>query len=181
MGPGHVTGRLLRWRRHPRNPADSPAGAAAPASGHVLGSAVLLLVAAISGQALPQLTALLLAAAMGAVNVSTPVRARLPGLTYMTGTLVKLGQALGGAIIGLATGSDRGGYRMLWTRYALLWLMITIGSLGASYLSAAGFGQPVDSCCRHACLGELGANPEQRASKGPDASPTAERIPTEIE
>ena len=94
-------------------------------------SAALLLAAAISGNFLPQLTALLLAAAMGVVNVSYTRSGEVSlGLTYMTGTLVKLGQALGGAIIGLATGSDRGGYRMLWMRYAVLWLMITMGSLG---------------------------------------------------
>lgn len=94
-------------------------------------SAALLLSAAISGNFLPQLTALLLAAAMGVVNVSYTRSGEVSlGLTYMTGTLVKLGQALGGAIIGLATGSDRGGYRMLWMRYAVLWLMITMGSLG---------------------------------------------------
>ncbi|PQZ83709.1 MULTISPECIES: YoaK family protein [unclassified Arthrobacter] len=94
-------------------------------------SAALLLSAAISGNFLPQLTALLLAAAMGLVNVSYTRSGEVSlGLTYMTGTLVKLGQALGGAIIGLATGSDRGGYRMLWMRYAVLWLMITMGSLG---------------------------------------------------
>ncbi|WP_443463570.1 YoaK family protein [Glutamicibacter arilaitensis] len=94
-------------------------------------SAMLLLAAAISGYFLPQLTALLLAAAMGVVNVSYSRSGEVSlGLTYMTGTLVKLGQALGGAIIGLATGSDRGVYRLLWTRYALLWLMITLGSLG---------------------------------------------------
>lgn len=136
-------------------------------------SAVLLLAAAISGQALPQLTALLLAAAMGAVNVSYTRSGEVAlGLTYMTGTLVKLGQALGGAIIGLATGSDRGGYRMLWTRYALLWLMITIGSLGGvlAYLRL-GLGSLWIVAAGMLAWASLALIQEQRASKGPDASP----------
>lgn len=94
-------------------------------------SSALLLCAALSGNFQPQLTAVLLAAAMGVVNVSYTRSGEVSlGLTYMTGTLVKLGQALGGAIIGVATGSNQGVSRMLWLRYASLWLMITLGSLG---------------------------------------------------
>lgn len=59
-----------------------------------------------------------------------------PRWARSTGTLVKLGQHLGGAILGLLTGSDRGSGRLLWVRYAVLWAMITLGSLAGvfSYL-----------------------------------------------
>lgn len=94
-------------------------------------SAALLLTAAATGSAFPHATALLLAGAMGVVNVSYTRSGEVSlGLTYMTGTLVKLGQALGGAILGLLTGSNQGTIRLLWLRYAVLWVMITIGSLG---------------------------------------------------
>ncbi|MBP2398280.1 YoaK family protein [Glutamicibacter protophormiae] len=78
--------------------------------------------------------ACLLAASMGAVNVSYTRSGEVSlGLTYMTGTLVKLGQHLGGAILGLLTGSDRGAGRLLWVRYAVLWAMITLGSLAGVF------------------------------------------------
>lgn len=94
-------------------------------------SAALLLTAAATAIIQPHLTALLLAAAMGVVNVSYTRSGEVSlGLTYMTGTLVKLGQALGGAILGLVTGSNQGVSRLLWLRYAVLWAMITVGSLG---------------------------------------------------
>lgn len=97
-------------------------------------SAVLLLSAAISGSGHPQFTALLLAAAMGVVNVSYTRSGEVSlGLTYMTGTLVKLGQALGSAIIAWTMGTNRGIYRQLWLRYAVLWLMISVGSLGGVF------------------------------------------------
>ncbi|WP_159613521.1 YoaK family protein [Glutamicibacter sp. JC586] len=94
-------------------------------------SSALLLTAAVTGAAHPHVTALLLAAAMGVVNVSYSRSGEVSlGLTYMTGTLVKLGQAIGGALLGLLAGTQRSAVRLLWLRYALLWLMITLGSLG---------------------------------------------------
>lgn len=94
-------------------------------------SATLLLGAAISGSSHPHVTALLLAGAMGVVNVSYTRSGEVSlGLTYMTGTLVKLGQAIGEALHGLVTGTPHGAVRLLWLRYAVLWLMITLGSLG---------------------------------------------------
>ena len=136
-------------------------------------SAALLLGAAVSGYFMPQLTALLLAAAMGVVNVSYTRSGEVSlGLTYMTGTLVKLGQALGGAIIGLATGSDRGTYRLLWTRYALLWLMITVGSLGGvlAYLRL-GLGSLWIVAGGMLAWASLALVQELRAAKDPGASP----------
>ena len=51
------------------------------------------------------------------------------GLTYMTGTLVKMGQHIANAITG--------GEKRLWRRYAMLWLSLTTGSIigGFAYLS----------------------------------------------
>lgn len=92
-------------------------------------SAILLLSAALIGDQQGILTACLLAAAMGAVNVSYTRSGEVSlGLTYMTGTLVKLGQHLAGAL----SGSNRA----LWVPYAVLWLMITLGSMAGalSYL-----------------------------------------------
>jgi uncharacterized membrane protein YoaK (UPF0700 family) len=67
----------------------------------------------------------LLAAALGAMNTAYTRRGEVSvGLTYMTGTLVKLGQHLVRAIMG-----ERG---TLWARYLLLWVMITIGALAGA-------------------------------------------------
>ena len=43
------------------------------------------------------------------------------GLTYMTGTLVKLGQRIAGALMG--------GPRLAWLPYALLWLGLVTGAV----------------------------------------------------
>jgi uncharacterized membrane protein YoaK (UPF0700 family) len=70
--------------------------------------------------------AVLLAAAMGALNV---VFQRGGGMsipiTYMTGTLVRLGQALAGALMGIA---PRGG----WLPYLLLWSGLMLGAGGGA-------------------------------------------------
>lgn len=89
-------------------------------------SAILLLAAAILGTSGQSLTACLLAAAMGAVNVSYTRSGEVSlGLTYMTGTLVKLGQHLAGAL--------SGANRSLWVPYAILWAMITLGSVCGAF------------------------------------------------
>ncbi|PCC29065.1 hypothetical protein CIK76_09015 [Glutamicibacter sp. BW80] len=89
-------------------------------------SATLLLCAAVLGAAGNVLTACLLAAAMGAVNVSYTRSGEVSlGLTYMTGTLVKLGQHLAGAL--------SGANRALWVPYAILWAMITLGSVCGAF------------------------------------------------
>ncbi|AMK17744.1 MULTISPECIES: YoaK family protein [Sphingobium] len=55
------------------------------------------------------------------------------GVTYMTGTLVKLGQGIGNALVG----GDRTG----WLPYALLWTGLMAGALMAAFLHAV---LPVD-------------------------------------
>lgn len=87
-------------------------------------SSGLLLLSALS--TLPpgdsRITAPLMAAAMGVMNVTYTRRGEVSvGLTYMTGTLVKLGQHLTTAL--------SGGSRTMWIPYAVLWSMITIGAL----------------------------------------------------
>ena len=85
-------------------------------------SAGFLMLAAALGGAGGRWTACALAAAMGAVNVSYTRAGEVSvGLTYMTGTLVKLGQQLAAAL--------SGGHRALWVPYFVLFSMITVGSL----------------------------------------------------
>jgi uncharacterized membrane protein YoaK (UPF0700 family) len=73
-----------------------------------------------------QAGAVLLAAAMGALNV---VFQRDGGMsipiTYMTGTLVRLGQSLAGALMGTAP-------RTAWLPYLLLWGGLMCGAAGGA-------------------------------------------------
>ena len=70
--------------------------------------------------------AVLLAAAMGALNV---VFQRGGGMsipiTYMTGTLVRFGQSLAGALMGIAP-------RTGWVTYLLLWSGLMVGAAGGA-------------------------------------------------
>jgi uncharacterized membrane protein YoaK (UPF0700 family) len=92
--------------------------------------AALLTVAAITADRAPALVvAALLAAGMGAVNV-TFTRDRMVsfGVTYMTGALVKAAQG--------AVGSLWGERRAGWWRYLVLWSAIVVGALGGALVSA---------------------------------------------
>ena len=76
------------------------------------------------------LASAIMAVAMGAENVIFERDGEVSiGLTYMTGTLVKMGQHIANAITG--------GEKRLWRRYAMLWLSLTTGSIigGFAYLS----------------------------------------------
>lgn len=106
--------------------------------------AVLLLSAAIAQTARCNiLTVALLCSAMGASNAIFQRDGEVSiGVTYMTGTLVKLGYKLADAI--------RGQDRTAWAPYFLLWLALVIGGVAgaiifakaptASLWIAAGFG-----------------------------------------
>ncbi|MBG0738272.1 DUF1275 domain-containing protein [Paeniglutamicibacter antarcticus] len=84
----------------------------------------------------------MMAFAMGAENVVFERDGEVSiGLTYMTGTLVKMGQRIASALAG--------GERLAWLRYFLLWFALTCGSvlgglayhalnLDALWLAAAG-------------------------------------------
>ncbi|AIY03541.1 hypothetical protein ART_3942 [Arthrobacter sp. PAMC 25486] len=72
----------------------------------------------------------MMAVAMGAENVIFERDGEVSiGLTYMTGTLVKMGQHIANALTG--------GEKRLWRRYLLLWLSLTTGSIigGLAYLA----------------------------------------------
>ena len=84
--------------------------------------ATVLLLAAITGS-LHQagIAGALVAFAMGAVNSTFAHEGGLPvGLTYMTGTLVRVGQAL--TVLPIA------GHRLDWLPYALHWLALIAGA-----------------------------------------------------
>ena len=64
----------------------------------------------------------LLAAAMGVVNTSYVKKGEVTiGLTYMTGTLVKIGQYFVAAL--------KGGEHSRWLKYLSLWAMISVGGV----------------------------------------------------
>ena len=73
---------------------------------------------------------LLLAAAMGAENTVFERRGEVAiGVTYMTGTLVKLGQHIAAALTG--------GARFGWVRYLGLWLGLVAGATAGAFCFAA--------------------------------------------
>jgi len=80
------------------------------------------------------LAVLFVAAAMGAENTTFERDGEVSiGLTYMTGTLVKLGQRIAGALTG--------GPRLAWLPYALLWLGLVAGAIaGAMVWPLVGLG-----------------------------------------
>lgn len=93
--------------------------------------AVVGLLLAIAG-ALGQLdflpgTAVAMALAMGVENTVFDKADQLPvGLTYMTGTLVKLGQAVAGAFLNEA--------QFAWLPYLLHWIGLTLGAIAGALL-----------------------------------------------
>jgi uncharacterized membrane protein YoaK (UPF0700 family) len=101
----------------------------------VLGLVTMLLAgAAALGQfGLPRLAVLLMAAAMGAENAIFEREGEVSiGLTYMTGTLVKLGQRAAATLLG--------GPPWQWLPYLLLWIGLVAGvALGAAVHAAVGF------------------------------------------
>jgi uncharacterized membrane protein YoaK (UPF0700 family) len=74
----------------------------------------------------------IVALAMGAENVAFAGQGQVVALTYMTGTLVKVGQAVAAAF--------SGGERWGWVPFALMWIgLITGGAAGAWAALAIGF------------------------------------------
>lgn len=83
-------------------------------------AAALAIAAAIAPRAPGLMTFALVAFAMGAVNLMFEADGEVRvGLTYMTGTLVKLGQRIGVAL----SGGDRWG----WLPYLMLWASLIAG------------------------------------------------------
>lgn len=109
---GTVVGKIRQWERRVL----------------VLSTSTLLLLLAALGS-IPDgagwTTAPLMAAAMGSMNVTYTRGGEVSvGLTYMTGTLVKMAQQLVAAF--------SGGSRTMWIPYAVLWSMITSGALAGA-------------------------------------------------
>jgi uncharacterized membrane protein YoaK (UPF0700 family) len=105
------------------------AGARRPPAVLLLVTAALALAAAIAPAAPPLATFALVASAMGAVNMVFEANGDVRlGLTYMTGTLVRIGQRLALAL--------SGGDRWAWAPFALLWL----GLIGGAVAGALLFG-----------------------------------------
>ena len=75
-----------------------------------------------------------MAAAMGCANTVFQREGEVSiGVTYMTGTLVKLGQRIADAL--------RGGDRLGWTAYLLLWISLMAGAVaGAASYTWIGLG-----------------------------------------
>jgi uncharacterized membrane protein YoaK (UPF0700 family) len=82
----------------------------------------------------PWLAAIAMALAMGAENAVFEIDGEVRiGLTYMTGTLVKLGQRITAALLG--------GDRFGWVPYLLLWMGLAAGGLaGAMTYARMGVG-----------------------------------------
>jgi uncharacterized membrane protein YoaK (UPF0700 family) len=90
---------------------------------------LLLIAAALNDLAAPGWAIGCMALAMGAENAVFDRDGEVSiGLTYMTGTLVKLGQRVTAALLG--------GDRWAWAPYAVLWLGLVLGALtgGLVYL-----------------------------------------------
>lgn len=110
---GSLIGRLGGWRRQPMI---------------LLLVALLIALGAVAGAwGAPAIATMLVAAAMGAENTTFERDGEVAiGLTYMTGTLVKLGQRIARAL--------SGGPKMDWAPYALLWLGLASGAITGAML-----------------------------------------------
>jgi len=117
---GSLIGRLAGERRRPLVLA--------------LVAAMLAAAAGMAGVGAPDPAVMFVAAAMGAENTTFERDGEVSiGLTYMTGTLVKLGQRLAGALTG--------GPRLAWIPYALLWAGLVSGAvIGALAWPHIGLG-----------------------------------------
>jgi uncharacterized membrane protein YoaK (UPF0700 family) len=117
---GSMTGQIFLSRRQPA----------------VLVMVAVLLAAAATLSAFdkPWLAAIAMALAMGAENAVFEIDGEVRiGLTYMTGTLVKLGQRITAALLG--------GDRFGWVPYLLLWMGLAAGGLaGAMTYARMGVG-----------------------------------------
>ncbi len=110
---GSLIGRLGGWRRQPMI---------------LILVALMIALGALAGMwGAPAIATLLVAAAMGAENTTFERDGEVAiGLTYMTGTLVKLGQRIARALAG--------GPKMDWLPYAMLWLGLAAGAITGAVL-----------------------------------------------
>jgi uncharacterized membrane protein YoaK (UPF0700 family) len=117
---GSLIGRMFTWLRQPMI--------------LVLVALLIALAAAAGAVGAAGLATLLVAGAMGMENTTFERDGEVSiGLTYMTGTLVKLGQRIARALTG--------GPLLDWTPYALLWLGLAGGAIsGAIIWPVVGLG-----------------------------------------
>ena len=117
---GSLTGHLCMPRRQP--------------AVLVLVALLLSAAAALSIAGRPLAAGVAMALAMGAENAVFELNGEVRiGLTYMTGTLVKLGQKISAAVLG--------GDRLGWTPYLFLWMGLAAGGLaGALTYARLGVG-----------------------------------------
>lgn len=88
-------------------------------------AAVLALAAGLSECGMPTLSIVCMALAMGAENAVFQKDGNVMiGLTYMTGTLVKIGQKLAAQILGIE--------RFAWMPYVLLWCGLLLGGFAGA-------------------------------------------------
>jgi uncharacterized membrane protein YoaK (UPF0700 family) len=93
-------------------------------------AAALILAASLITLGLPILAALTLAAGMGALNNVFLRQGEVSiGVTYMTGTLVRAGQRIAGAVRGEGP-SD-------WQPYLLLWASLVCGAVAGAFLATS--------------------------------------------
>jgi uncharacterized membrane protein YoaK (UPF0700 family) len=114
-------------------------------------AALLAAAAALAGLGADRFAVGLMAAAMGAENAVFAANGEVRiGLTYMTGTLVKLGQRIAEALLG----RDRFG----WSPYLKLWLGLVLGGLGGALAYGAfGLGALWSAAIAAAALAAVGA------------------------
>ncbi|HXH15409.1 MAG TPA: YoaK family protein [Sphingomonas sp.] len=93
---------------------------------------ILAVAAGTDGRFSDQVTTIMMAASMGAANTVFQRAGEVSiGVTYMTGTLVKFGQRLAGAVIG--------GPRWAWLPYLMLWVAL-VGGAAAGALAYSRLG-----------------------------------------
>jgi|OM-RGC.v1.013486154 uncharacterized membrane protein YoaK (UPF0700 family) len=116
---GTLTGQIARDRR--------------PSAVLVLVTMLLCIAAICHDAGLSYVAVMCMALAMGAENTVFERNGEVTiGLTYMTGTLVKLGQRVTAALLGQ-------GDRFAWAWYLLLWLGLVVGTLiGAAVYARIG-------------------------------------------
>jgi uncharacterized membrane protein YoaK (UPF0700 family) len=99
-------------------------------------TAALTVSASLVTSGLPHAAAMVLAVAMGALNNVFLREGEVSiGVTYMTGTLVRAGQRIAGALRGEGP-SD-------WPSYLLLWASLVCGAVGGAFLATWDLGMGI--------------------------------------
>ena len=136
----------------------------------LLVAALLSAAAGLAGLGVDRFAAALMAAAMGAENAVFAANGEVRiGLTYMTGTLVKLGQGIAEALLGRS--------RFGWTPYLKLWFGLVLGGLsGALAYNAFGlaalWGAAVAAAAFAALAARIASGEDEIPAAGPASRPS---------